>query len=268
VLPLYFKHSNFSSFARQLNFYGFRKLRTDPILTSDVDPCTSCYVRFYHERFQRGKPELLQHIKRATKTDQHSKDDVESLRNDISDLKDLLRSTMEDYDRKLAELSYECNRRITAMNAEYDNLAVLVHRVLGSVHQSSAVSAPSPLVAASSPPTLSRQTTPCRAADLLSNCSSLRHTLCSSMKTASFPTSTTTTAAPVNMTSSAPSLHSDLLHSLSQAAVSIQNTLLAQQQQQQNIVAPADCGKRSNCDPTENTSETTQRSSCRRKTDR
>jgi HSF-type DNA-binding len=266
VLPLYFKHSNFSSFARQLNFYGFRKLRTDPILTSDVDPCTSCYVRFYHERFQRGKPELLQHIKRATKTDQHSKDDIESLRNDISDLKDHLRSTMEDYDRKLAELSYECNRRITAMNAEYDNLAVLVHRVLGSVHQSptAAVATPSQIIACSSPASLGRQTATCRTTNLLSNCPSLRHSLCSSMNTTSFPTTT----PPANMASSVPSLHSDLLHSLSQAAVSIQNTLLAQQQQHQSCtVTSTDCGKRTICDSAEVTNDPV-RSSQKRKTER
>lgn len=128
---MYFKHSNFSSFARQLNFYGFRKLRSDPILTSDVDPATACYVRFYHESFQRGKPELLQQIKRATKAEQHSKDDIESLRMEISGLKDQLRTTISDYDRKLAELSYECNRRITSMNAEYDKLLTLVTQALG-----------------------------------------------------------------------------------------------------------------------------------------
>jgi hypothetical protein len=43
----------------------------------------------------------------------------------------MLRNTVTDYDRKLAELSYECNRRISSMNAEYDKLAALVQHVLG-----------------------------------------------------------------------------------------------------------------------------------------
>eukprot|EP00934_Nitzschia_sp_Nitz4_P002576 Nitzschia sp. Nitz4//scaffold225_size51843//38194//39676//NITZ4_006902-RA/size51843-snap-gene-0.4-mRNA-1//1//CDS//3329542696//2566//frame0 len=130
VLPLYFKHSNFSSFARQLNFYGFRKLRTDPILTSDVDPNTACYVRFYHEKFQKNRPELLHQIKRATKSDQQSKDDVESLKHEVCKLKDCIGQMSTEMDRKLAEMSYEYNRRITALSAEYDKLAALVTQIL------------------------------------------------------------------------------------------------------------------------------------------
>lgn len=112
---------------------GFRKLRSDPILTSDVDPCTACHVRFYHESFQRDKPELLQNIKRATKgsSDQQSKDDMDQLRREVASLKDQLRNTVTDYDRKLAELSYECNRRITSMNQEYDKLLSVVNNALG-----------------------------------------------------------------------------------------------------------------------------------------
>jgi hypothetical protein len=141
VLPLYFKHSNFSSFARQLNFYGFRKLRTDPILTSDVDPQTACYVRFYHEKFQKNKPELLHQIKRATKTDQQSKDDVDSLKLEVAKLHEAMSKTTAEYDRKIAELSYECNRRITSMNVEYDKLAALVHHALATKDQTAIVAA-------------------------------------------------------------------------------------------------------------------------------
>lgn len=130
VLPLYFKHSNFSSFARQLNFYGFRKLRTDPILTSDVDPRTACYVRFYHEKFQKDRPELLHQIKRATKSDQQSKDDVDSLKHEVSKLRDCLSQMSSEMDRKMAEMSYEYNRRITTLSAEYDKLAALVTQIL------------------------------------------------------------------------------------------------------------------------------------------
>ncbi|OEU06445.1 winged helix DNA-binding domain-containing protein, partial [Fragilariopsis cylindrus CCMP1102] len=127
VLPLYFKHSNFSSFARQLNFYGFRKLRSDPILTNDIDPQTSCYVRFYHEKFQKDHPELLQTIKRATKaSDQQSKEDVDTLKLEVYKLKNLVTEMEVGMERKISDMTYDYNRRITSLTTECDRLANLV----------------------------------------------------------------------------------------------------------------------------------------------
>ncbi|TMW66321.1 hypothetical protein Poli38472_004086 [Pythium oligandrum] len=65
VIPSYFKHKNFSSFVRQLNFYGFRKVRVvDPEVTGGVDP--KDWWEFRHEKFQRGRKELLKEIKRRS----------------------------------------------------------------------------------------------------------------------------------------------------------------------------------------------------------
>lgn len=101
VIPIYFKHKNFSSFVRQLNFYGFRKVRVvDPEITGNVDP--KDWWEFRHDKFQRDRKDLLKEIKRRSlpagshgdHTGRSSIDraEIEELRSEVSGLREQIQS--------------------------------------------------------------------------------------------------------------------------------------------------------------------------------
>mmetsp|Transcript_1194 Transcript_1194/g.1296 ORF Transcript_1194/g.1296 Transcript_1194/m.1296 type:complete len:280 (-) Transcript_1194:169-1008(-) len=128
VLPKYFKHSNLSSYIRQLNMYNFRKKKTSNL---------ECFV---HDCFQKDRKDLLAKIKRKksestlpTATQQLSKKGHPSMKPANSFENDRLmeeNKLLKKFQADLAQRFYETERKVVDLSNQNQMLSNHLQNVM------------------------------------------------------------------------------------------------------------------------------------------
>lgn len=140
VIPQYYDHNNYSSFTRQLNFYGFTREQSMTIKVSDLNSLAVGQETFFHQNFQRGRPDLLKNLQRRSSDTKNSKKrkkprtdgDVSFLQHKIEGLEETAKEMMATM-KQLRDESYANSgaiRNLQNLNAAKDEkIASLEKRI-------------------------------------------------------------------------------------------------------------------------------------------